>query len=41
MSSNRKTLNVSNQTYQKLDGRKSNGQSFDGVINDLIEEVEG
>lgn len=32
------TINVKNDTYEKLENRKRRGQSFDGVINELLEE---
>jgi len=40
MASERKNINVSKNTYKKLEDRKGNGQSFDGVITELLEEVE-
>ena len=35
----RKNINLSQQTWKNLDERRSPGQSFDGVITELIQGV--
>lgn len=38
--SDHSTISVKDSTKEDLEERKNNGQSFDGVIRDMLEELE-
>lgn len=41
MTDDRKNIKVYPDTYEKLEARKERGESFDRVINDLLENDDG
>ena len=40
MAKERRNLNISDQVYQNLKNLKSEGQSFNGVLKELLKQVD-